>query len=387
MQYDVAIIGAGVAGACAAIELSRYGVAVLLLEKEKEPHPKVCGEFISGECLPVLEKLGVDFDALGAAHINEVILRAGRTSLPAALPFGGRGLSRLTLDQRLINIAEEAGAHVVRGTRVKQVLPMTAPSGPYPLSFAVRTSGLTYTARQIFLATGKHDLKPLQVRQGRESEAIGFKRHIKLPASILAELEGRVELYIYPGGYAGLSRIEGGLANFCFILNRHTVKAVGSGWDSLTHYLARQHTRLQHLFSAATWQWSNPSTIANIPYGFIYQHASSRSPSLPDTFVLGDQFSVIPSLTGDGIAQAVFTAQQAAAFYHQILSGLDRRTAIRRYNESVAKPFRRQIRTSYYLQQLFRSQIATAWGLRLLNPFPHLIGRLAKHTRVRFSLA
>jgi flavin-dependent dehydrogenase len=41
MHYDVAIIGAGVAGACAAIELSRAGATVLLLEKEKGPHHKV----------------------------------------------------------------------------------------------------------------------------------------------------------------------------------------------------------------------------------------------------------------------------------------------------------------------------------------------------------
>ncbi len=270
MQYDVAIIGAGVAGACAAIELSRAGATVLLLEKERGPHHKVCGEFISGECLPVLAALGIDFEALGATHIHRAVLQAGRASLPVALPFGARGLSRLALDHQLVNRAEDAGAHVVRGVLVKQVSPSPCEPAPCNPSFVIQTSQQTYTARQIFLATGKHDLKPLQVRRGREADAVGFKRHVKLPVSVMSELEGRVEFFIFSGGYAGLSLIEEGLANFCFILDRHTVKTVGSAWEQLTHHLTRQNARLQRLLDAAVWQWRKPLTIANIPYGFVY---------------------------------------------------------------------------------------------------------------------
>lgn len=381
MLYDVAILGAGVAGACAAIELSRAGAAVLLLEKERGPHHKVCGEFISGECLPVLENLGINFEALGATHIHQVVLQAGRAALTAVLPFGARGLSRLALDHQLINRAEDSGAHVARGVLVKQVLPTIGETEPRHPGFVIKTSQQTYIARQIFLATGKHDLKPFQVRIGREADAVGFKRHVRLSASARSELQGRVEFFIFPGGYAGLSLIEEGLANFCFILDRHTVKTVGSGWEHLTHYLTGQNARLQYLLHTAVWQWRKPLAMANIPYGFVYQ-----TPRRPETFVLGDQFAVIPSLTGDGIAQAVFTAQQAVAFYHQIRSGLDRGLAIRQYNDRVGQPFRKQVRTSYYVQQLFRSKIATEWGLQLLKPFPKVIQRLAQHTRVRFPL-
>jgi flavin-dependent dehydrogenase len=379
--YDVAIIGAGIAGACAAIDLSRAGVRVLLLEKERGPHHKVCGEFISGECLPLLEQLGVDFEALGATHIHQVVLQAGRASLPAALPFGARGLSRLALDSQLVNGAEDAGAHVARGVLVKEVVPARCEPTSRSGSFVIETSQQPYTARQIFLATGKHDLKSLQVRKGREADAVGFKRHVQFPASIMAELEGRIELFIFSGGYAGLSLIEGGLANFCFVLDRHRVQSVGSGWESLTHYLSGQNARLQCLLDSARWQWRKPLAIANIPYGFVY-----RNPLLPDTFVLGDQFSVIPSLTGDGISQAVFTARQAMAFYHKICSGLDRRAAIRQYNDKVGKAFRKQVRTSYYLQQLLRCTTATEWGLQILKPFPNIIERLAQYTRVHLPL-
>jgi flavin-dependent dehydrogenase len=49
--FDVAIAGAGPAGAGAAIRLALQGASVLLVEEKKFPRAKLCGEFISPECL------------------------------------------------------------------------------------------------------------------------------------------------------------------------------------------------------------------------------------------------------------------------------------------------------------------------------------------------
>ncbi len=58
-DYDVAIVGAGPAGTSAAILLAQSGQRVLLLEKERFPRHKLCGEFISPECLAEFARLGV----------------------------------------------------------------------------------------------------------------------------------------------------------------------------------------------------------------------------------------------------------------------------------------------------------------------------------------
>ncbi|HEV7701214.1 MAG TPA: FAD-dependent oxidoreductase, partial [Pyrinomonadaceae bacterium] len=81
-SYDVAIVGAGPAGSSAAIRLANAGRSVLLVEKEQFPREKLCGEFISPECLEHFSELGV-LDAMqsaGGVELTETIFygRGGR---------------------------------------------------------------------------------------------------------------------------------------------------------------------------------------------------------------------------------------------------------------------------------------------------------------------
>src|ERR1044071_574693 len=65
-NYDVIIAGGGPAGASAAIHLATRGARVLLAEQKKFPREKLCGEFISPECLIHFKELGVDGQMLKA---------------------------------------------------------------------------------------------------------------------------------------------------------------------------------------------------------------------------------------------------------------------------------------------------------------------------------
>jgi len=72
--YDAAVIGGGVAGPALAAELAHAGRSVILFEKEKMAHDKVCGEFISHEGVRYLHDLGVSLEELGAVPIRHVRL-------------------------------------------------------------------------------------------------------------------------------------------------------------------------------------------------------------------------------------------------------------------------------------------------------------------------
>src|SRR5688500_3801593 len=101
-QYDVAIIGGGLAGLAAAIQLARKNYNVVLFEKEKYPFHKVCGEYISMESWSFVESLGLPLSDLDLPKIDTLNLTAPNgKSFTTKLPFGGFGISRYKIDSLL----------------------------------------------------------------------------------------------------------------------------------------------------------------------------------------------------------------------------------------------------------------------------------------------
>ena len=121
-EFDAIIVGGGPAGASAAVHLAASGARVLLAERERFPREKLCGEFISPECLEHFARLGVleEMGRGGGARVSETVFYApsGRgVSVPSAW-FGGQGgdalgLSRAEMDARLLARAREAGVRVI----------------------------------------------------------------------------------------------------------------------------------------------------------------------------------------------------------------------------------------------------------------------------------
>jgi len=101
-NFDVLIIGGGLAGLTAAIHLSQKKLKVVLVEKSGFPRHKVCGEYISNEILPYLNWLGADVSELQPTNISQFRFTThnGKTA-EAQLPLGGFGISRYALDEFL----------------------------------------------------------------------------------------------------------------------------------------------------------------------------------------------------------------------------------------------------------------------------------------------
>src|SRR5450631_2851045 len=78
-NFDAVVVGAGPAGSTAAILLARAGWAVALVERQRFPRRKVCGECIAASNLPLLETLGIGaaFAAAAGAELHRVALMRG----------------------------------------------------------------------------------------------------------------------------------------------------------------------------------------------------------------------------------------------------------------------------------------------------------------------
>src|SRR5437868_12543012 len=129
--HDVIIIGGGPAGASAAIALATRGIRVLVLEEKRMPRAKLCGEFITPESFPTLERLGVmsAMIAAGAQRLTQlslVVASGKRVRMPVAamsdVAEWAMSLSRARFDQILFDQARAVGADCREGMAVKQCL-------------------------------------------------------------------------------------------------------------------------------------------------------------------------------------------------------------------------------------------------------------------------
>lgn len=96
LGHDVVIAGAGPAGSHLAIRIARAGFSVALLDRRTFPRAKPCGEFMSPECIPLLEDVGLGsaVAAHGVRRIGGLRLHGfGRSAEGRFATFGGMAAS------------------------------------------------------------------------------------------------------------------------------------------------------------------------------------------------------------------------------------------------------------------------------------------------------
>src|SRR5438270_536251 len=229
-NYDVIIAGGGPAGSSAATFLAMRGARVLLVEQKKFPRAKLCGEFISPECTVLFERLGVAprMFAAAPARLTETVFYSvnGKSAHVPSAWFGNTGaalgLSRAEMDEHLLRRAGDAGADVVErahasgllienetvcGVRVKHETHEQIYRSAITIDATGRARALT---RHVARDDKKHDRRPM----------VAFKAHLENTNVA----PGACEIYFYHGGYGGLSSVENGLSNLCFIVSARDVR-------------------------------------------------------------------------------------------------------------------------------------------------------------------
>jgi flavin-dependent dehydrogenase len=160
--FDVAVIGAGPAGAATALELARRGREVVLLERTRFDGPRF-GETLPPEINPLLRALGA-WDAFLATGPLESpgTISAWGSPVPSeadfvANPFGcGWHVDRNAFDAMLCDLAASAGVRVLTGTGVSSC--RRDPDGYWTLRTAA-DSGPAVRARFVVDASGRNGVR------------------------------------------------------------------------------------------------------------------------------------------------------------------------------------------------------------------------------------
>lgn len=377
--WDVAIAGAGPAGAALAVLLARRGVRVLLVDAARFPRDKVCGEFLSADVWGPLRRLGVDRSVSAGAgpRIERLRLCLSRAvqleTTVDDLPWTGpAGLSRAAFDHLLVRRAEACGADLAQGYRVRELL--------YRGNRVVglRASGdrgashtLEARARVVVAGDGR---RSVVVRQSGRTEVVsqrevcGVKCHLEIPGGAGP---GRcIEMHSLAGGYFGVCEVEDGRINLCGLLPRRLLRAArGDVEAAVRRHAEGQPHLLRYLDGAGSYrEWL---TIPNVA------QQESR-PLAEGVLYVGDACGTIEPLAGQGMALALRGALLAAELLCDEDSADMHRSAQARYLSAWRAAFRPQIARVAWLGRLFACPGPLA-ALVALGPFgPRVASRLLR---------
>ena len=394
-DFDAIIVGGGPAGASAGIHLAASGARVLLLERERFPREKLCGEFISPECLGHFARLGVleEMGRGGGAHVSETVFYApsGRgVAVPSAW-FGGQGgdalgLSRAEMDARLLARAREAGVTVIE----EAALASLVVEGERVLGVRLHADGgelKEFRARVTLDATGRHRavVRRAERETGRE---VDERRDVRAPlVAFKAHLAGAsgaagvCEIYFYPGGYGGLSPVERGLSNICFIARARDVRACESDPERVLREVLMRNRRAARTLEGATarTRW----------LGVSLEGFGRHEPAPFDGLLaVGDAAAFIDPFTGSGMLMALEGGELAARAVSAWLArgGEEFRTLAREYRAAYAAHFDSRLRLCGLLRRAALAPTALAEAsVVALNASASLRRRLARSTRGRVN--
>ncbi|HEA23386.1 hypothetical protein LCGC14_1613070 [marine sediment metagenome] len=366
-EYDVIVIGGGLAGLSAAIDLSQKGHRVLVFEKNTYPHHKVCGEYLSNEVKPYLEQLGVGLDATNSIHITHLQLstRQGK-SIETELSLGGMGISRFALDYLLYQRALAVGANF----QFKNVTSIQFENDGFKVFTDAKTS---YTSKIAIGAYGKRSGLDKSLNRDfahKTSSWLAVKAHYEYKDFP----QHQVALHNFEGGYAGLSRTETEAINFCY-LTSYTSFQKEKDIDSFNARVVSKNPFLKTFLSRATPLFDAPLTIAQVSF-----HPKK---AVEDHILMcGDTAGLIHPLCGNGMAMAIHSAKIAATLVDTFLkTETPKRAELEEvYQRQWNAHFRRRLWMGRRLQSLLLQPGLSALALSAMVLQPKLLQKLIRST-------
>jgi geranylgeranyl reductase family protein len=335
---DVAIVGGGPAGSSCAVFCAAVGLRVALIEREKFPREKVCGDCVNPSCWPVLERLGVveEIRNLRFAALNGVeFIAIGDQKLRIDFAPTDRGMiaiKRSLLDNILLNRARKFGAQVHEEATVVSL------HKTRDRDWKIDIVRDTLLARILVGADGRNSTvaRLCNLLPTPERERIALQAHVPLPH----DFGNRIVLQFLPEGYSGQAPVNNRELNLCLVGTPPTI-------SSLRSWAGRQF----HLPANQTWRTITPLTRAPI---------TARRENL---FLIGDAARVVEPFTGEGIYYALRSGELAAEAIVEILRGEDRSASAkaRTDRQSILREFARAHRAMYrgrlWINQLARTAV------------------------------
>ena len=372
-RFDVAIVGGGPGGATAAAFLSRAGLRTLLVDKERFPRDKSCGDAVCTKSVSILRELGL----IGAVE-REV---CARVESQVMVGPDGEGLHL-----PLLGAGSNDMVYVIRRERFDNILFQHARSLPnvtalegfsfadflragdgsiagivgtdakgherhYAASIVIGADG---AMSRVAARAGAYDFS----RKNHDHWIAAFRIYFRDVSEPTGEMEIHFlndllpgYLWIFPVG-ANEANVGAGMIESAVQGRRGAAKI---NLRQRTYELLRTHPRLRQRFAGA-------KEIAGSFRGWQLPCGSERRALAGDGWMLvGDAASLVDPFSGEGISNAMHSAQLAAECAARSLrEGTEHAGGLRDYEVRVWKELGPELDTAYRMQKLARHK----WLLR-----------------------
>ncbi len=313
MIYDVAIVGGGPAGSSCASFCAMAGMQSVILEREKFPREKVCGDCLNPSCWPVIKRLDLKQQVWDLPHSklgSVTFIAINGQEIMLDLPSVDDceiSVKRSLFDELLLNRARELGTKVYEETTVTTL----TKNGYWKIDTA---QGQAFHARFLIGADGRNStvarLCNLLPRPARERVAL--QAHIPLPR----DFGNRIVLQFLPEGYSGQAPVDENHLNLCLV---GTPPAI----PTLRQWAERQFDL------PATQPWRTITPLTRSPLASAHE----------DLFFIGDAARVVEPFTGEGIYYAMRSGELAADAIARILKGDDHTSVLREFRLAHAQMY------------------------------------------------
>ena len=374
IKTDVCILGAGPAGAAAALKLSRLGIPCILIDKATFPRDKICGDGISHRVMDIVRKwidpsVAERFAAAKTIHLDSWgLLFEGTKQNHFDIeyrPFkdktketpSGFVCKRYEFDNFLVNEVRNCpNVTLLENVEITDFQSFTEGVSPDKEAsnngwiLKNKTSDLVVQTRLLLVADGAHSRFARHIG-GIEMDSKHYMASVKAYYKDVTgfHTDNYLEFYFHKDflpGYFWIFPLPNGEANVGIAIVSEEVSL---------RKLNLKKCLQEVIDSKFKERFRDAKLIGDIQGYGLPLGSKKRKLSGNHYMLLGDAACLIDPLTGEGIANALVSGAVAAEQAAECLEKNDFSDQILRgYDERIYRMRGQEFRVSYWLQRQFR---------------------------------
>ena len=337
--YDLIIVGAGPAGATAALYARRCGLKTLLLDRARFPRDKVCGDALSGKSVRILRDLGlleqvgslsgvaIHTITFGSPGGTEIDIDLSRSSRQDALT--GFVIRRQVFDAFLFEQARHAADACVEAFTVRDLIRKDGWVCGVRGTHARGPESTEYRGRIVLGADGFGSIVARRAGLYRHESRhciVALRCYYQGVKGLTDQIELQFVDEVIPG-YFWIFPLEDGRANV----------GIGMVHEQIKQQRIDLRTALRGAIESARFRdrFAGATPLED-PVGWNLPAGSRHRKIYGDGFMLlGDAAGLVDPFTGEGIGNAMYSARHAVEcareacdagdFSGQFLARYDRR--------------------------------------------------------------